>query len=78
VGRAGPGNWAKRNPGNGWVDLGPKRLSRSRPKTVGPILAQHIFFLLLFWAGPDPAKHLGWAITGPAQVRDELIAESEQ
>jgi hypothetical protein len=45
-------------------------LGRSRPNIFS--------FSFSFGAGPDPTKHLGEAITGPAQVRDELIAEREQ
>jgi len=51
VGRAGPGNWAKQKPR--------KRLGRSRSKKVGPISAQHIFFLLFFWGRARPNQTFG-------------------
>ena len=60
MGWAGPANWAKHSPQkiwanigpNVWVDLGPTNFS---------------FFFFIFGAGLDPARHLGWANTGPAQ-----------
>jgi len=57
MGLAGPNDWARHKPRKQWADIGPKRLGR-----LGPL---YFLSLLFGGAGPDPAKHLGWAINLP-------------
>jgi len=40
-----------------------------RPKMVGPISAQNIFFFSFFRPGWTQPRHLGWANTGPAHMQ---------
>ena len=48
MGRTSPDNWARHKPRKQWVDIGPKRLGRSRPN----------IFSFSFLAGPGPVN---WA-----------------